>query len=86
MTPAHWFQIALIGLGYLWLGWMIYQEVRSWLLKPRRENMARMAVKVQHKNKTRLNAKKWIAVKQKGKNWNAWPLRSDNETKRFTSY
>jgi len=35
MTPAHGFQIALLGLGCLCFGWVVYREARGWLLKSR---------------------------------------------------
>jgi hypothetical protein len=37
MTTAHKIQIAIFGLTYVWLSWIIYQEARTALKDMRRK-------------------------------------------------
>ena len=42
MTTAHKIQVALLALGYILLGWVIYAEAKGWLKEERRKRAKRL--------------------------------------------
>ena len=44
MTQSFRLQIALLGFGYLWLGWVFFQELQKWLINTWRERMMNLDI------------------------------------------